>query len=164
VKVGAAWARFAFLLAALVTAHFALLPHVDQRLAPDLLLLALLFFAIQSRPGLGALAGFLVGLATDAVAPTAFGAAALAGTVVGYLAGWVKTFSFADNPFVNALFVFAAAWCRDAIQVLAARQLAGGALGYQLLVYSPVAALATAAASLVILALFRGWLRPAAAA
>lgn len=161
-KNAAAWLRYWLLLLGLVIAHFAIRPRLDPRFGPDLLLLAVLVFAIQSRPGHGAVAGFLVGLATDAVAPTAFGAAALAGTVVGYLAGWLKAFSFAENPLVNALFVFAAAWLRDVVQVLAGNQLGGSALAWQLLAYSPLSALATAAVGLLVLGLFRSWLRPAA--
>ncbi len=144
----------------LVVAHFVLRPRLgDPRFAPDFVLIALLFLAIRTRPGVGAGAGFLVGLLTDAVAPTAFGAAALATTVVGYLAGWLKAVFFADNLLVNALFVFVAAWVRDAIAVLAGNQLAGGALAWQLLAWSPLAGLATSAAALVVLLFFRGWLR-----
>jgi rod shape-determining protein MreD len=139
--------------------HFGVRPRLgDPRIAPDFVLVALLFLAIRTRPGVGAAAGFLVGLALDALAPTAFGAAALAGTVVGYLAGWVKVLVFADNALMTALFVLAAAWLRDAIQTVSANQLAARALGWQLLVYSPLAALTTAAAALLVLLVFRRWL------
>jgi len=136
----------------LVVLHFWLRPRLgDPRLAPDFLLLALLTFAMRVRPGVGAVAGFLVGLATDAVAPTAFGAAALAGTTVGFVAGWVRTLFVADNVLVSALFVFGATWVRDLLQVVASNQLAGRALLWQLLAYSPGAALTTAIAGLVVL-------------
>ena len=151
---------FAVALALLTAAHFVLRPLLgDPRFAPDFLLVALLFFAIRVRPMAGTAAGFALGLVTDAVAPTAFGAAALALTVVGYLAGWLKSIVFADNLLVTALFVFTAAWGRDAIAVLAARQLVGGALAWQLLVFSPLAAVSTAAAATVTLVVFRRWLR-----
>ena len=101
----------------------------------------------------------ILGLVTDAVAPTAFGATALALTVVGYLAGWLKAIVFADNLLVTALFVFSAAWIRDAVEVLAAHQLVGGALAWQLLAFSPLAAISTAAAAAVTLVVFRRWLR-----
>jgi hypothetical protein len=68
---------------------------------------------------------------------------------------------FADNLLVNALIVFAASWVRDILQVAASNQLRGGALGMQLLVLSPAAALSTAAAALVALLLLRGWLTAA---
>lgn len=143
----------------LAAAQFALRPRLgDPRFAPDFILVALLFLAMRARPAVGAVAGFLVGLATDAVAPTAFGAAALAHTAVGYLAGWVRALFVADNVLVTALFVFGAAWLRDAIQVLASNQLRGGALLWQLLAASPLAAATTALVALVVLSLARGWL------
>ena len=150
----------AVVLALLTAAHFVLRPRLgDSRFAPDFLLVALLFFAIRVRPMAGSAAGFALGLVSDAVAPTAFGAAALALTVVGYLAGWLKAIVFADNLLVTALFVFAAAWVRDAVEVLAAHQLVGGALVWQLLAFSPLAAVSTAVAATVTLVVFRGWLR-----
>ena len=159
-RVRGAPLRIAAVIALLVLAQFALRPRLgDPRYAPDFLLVALLFLAVRVRPMAGTIAGFLVGLVTDAVAPTAFGAATLALTVVGYAAGWLKALVFADNLLVTAVFVFAAGWVRDAIEVLLARQLEGGALAWQLLVTSPLAALSTAAAAALTLLLVRGWLR-----
>jgi rod shape-determining protein MreD len=156
--------RVGLVLALLVAAHFVVRPRLgDPRFAPDFVLVALLFLATRVRPMAGTIAGFLVGLVTDAVSPTAFGSAAVALTVVGYLSGWLKAVVFADNLLVNALFVFVAAWARDAIQVLVAHQLQGGELGWQLLALSPLAAASTAAAAAVTLLLFRGWLRQSAA-
>jgi rod shape-determining protein MreD len=151
--------RFAAVMLLLVALHALARPRLgDPRIAPDFILVALLFLAIRTRPGIGALAGFLVGLGLDALAPTAFGAAALACTVTGFLAGWIKAVVFADNALMTALFVLAAAWLRDAIQTASANQLSGRALGWQLAVYSPLAALTTAAAALVMLLIFRRWL------
>lgn len=151
--------RFAVVLLLLVVAHFAVRPRLgDPRFAPDFLLIALLFLAIRTRPGVGAAAGFLVGILTDAVAPTAFGAAALATTVIGFGAGWIRAMFVTDNLLINALFVFAAAWLRDIIQVLASNQLGGKALVWQLVAYSPLAALSTAAAALVVRLFLRSWL------
>lgn len=153
--------RFWAAIIILLLAQFTLRPRMGSpRYAPDFALIALMFFSMRSRPGLGAVAGFLMGLVTDAVSPTAFGAGALAHTVVGYLAGWVRAIFVADNILVSALLVFGAAWLRDAIQLLAANQLSGGALGWQLLAASPLAALSSAAAALLILLIFRGSLAP----
>ncbi len=146
-------------LALLVAAHFLLRPRfAPSRFAPDLILVALLFLAIRTRPAVGAVAGFVVGLLADAVAPTTFGAGAFALTTLGFAAGWLKAVVFADNLFVNALIVFAASWLRDVLQVAASNQLRGGALGMQLLVLSPGVALSTAVAAMVALLLLRGWL------
>ena len=151
--------RFAVVLALLVLAQYALRPRLgDTRFAPDFLLIGVLFLALRTRPAVGTIAGFIVGLLTDAVASTAFGAAALATTVVGFLAGYVRNLFVADNLLVNALFVFVAAWLRDIIQVVASNQLSGTALLYQLFVPSPAAALATAVVASVVQLLFRSWL------
>lgn len=156
---GGAAFRVGIVLLALALAHFGLRPRLgDPRFAPDFVLLALLVFAMRARPGAGAAAGLLVGLATDATQPTAFGAAALACTLVGYAAGWVRTVFVAENQLVNALFVLGAAWARDVIQVVASQQLTGGGMAWQLLVISPAAALATAAAALVTLLVAGRWL------
>ncbi len=152
--------RVGLVMALLVVAQFALRPRLgDPRYAPDFVLVALLLFAVRVRPMAGTVAGFLVGLVTDAVAPTAFGSATLALTVVGYGAGWLKAIVFPDNVLVTAVFVFGAGWVRDAVEVLLARQLQGGGLAWQLLAVSPLASLSTAAAAVVTLLLFRGWLR-----
>ena len=152
--------RLAAVVLVLLAAHFVLRPRLfTTRFAPDFVLVALLFFAIRSRPGAGAVAGFLVGLLTDAVAPTTFGATAIALTIVGYAAGWLKAVVFADNLLVTAVFVFAASWLRDLLEMAASNALRGGSLGTQLLWLSPASALATAAAAVVALLLFRGWLR-----
>jgi rod shape-determining protein MreD len=146
-------------VAVLVAAHFYLRPRLgDPRFAPDFILVAFLFLATRSRAAVGAAAGFLVGILTDAVGPTAFGAAALAFTIVGFLAGLATTLFVADNALVTGLFVLAAAWLRDAIQVLASNQLRGGALAWQLFVGSPLAALSTAALALLAFLVFRPWL------
>jgi len=147
-------------LALLVAAQFALRPRLgDTRYAPDFVLVALLLFAVRVRPMAGTVAGFLVGLVTDAVAPTAFGAATLTLTVTGYAAGWLKAVVFPENLLVTGAFVFAAGWLRDAVEVLLARQVQGGGLAWQLLVVSPLASLSTAAAAVATVLLFRGWLR-----
>lgn len=161
-RIAAPRVRLGIVLALLVAAHFALRPRVaPSPLAPDLVLVAVLFYAIRSRPGAGAAAGFLVGLLLDAVTPTAFGANAFALTIVGFVSGWLKAVVFPDNFLVNAVFVFAASLARDVLLVLAAGQLRSGA--GVLLVTSPFAALSTTAAALLALLLFRGWLRVAPA-
>ena len=150
--------RFAVVLLLLVVAQYALRPRLgDSRFAPDFLLIAVLFLALRSRPAVGAVAGFIVGLLGDAVASTAFGASALATTLVGFATGWARNMFVADNLLINALFVFVATWLRDIIQVVASNQLAGGALLWQLFVLSPAAALSTAAAAAAVRLLFRSW-------
>src|SRR5262245_36047148 len=110
----------ALVLAILIALHFYLRPRLfDSRAAPDFLLLALLLLAIRSRPGLAAVAGFLVGLATDVLTPARFGAGALAHTVVAYLAAWGRAVFFPDNLVVNVGLFAVGVWLRTAIMIVA---------------------------------------------
>lgn len=154
------WIVVALLLAAQVIARpwFAPSPFT-----PDFVLVALLLYAMRSRPGAGAVAGLVVGVLSDAVAPTTFGAGAFSLTVVAFAAGWLKAVVFADNLLVTAVFVFAASWLRDLLELAASGALRSGAVGAQILVLSPAAALGTAAVAVVVLLLFRPWLRSAPA-
>ena len=137
--------------------HFYLRPRVfDGRAAPDFLLCALMLVAVRSRPGLAAVAGFLVGLASDVLTPSAFGAGALAHTVVAYIAAWGRAVFFPDNLLVNAGLFAGGVWLRNAI-VLLASGTPSGQLSSGLLVWAPLQALSTAAAGLILLLLFRYW-------
>ncbi len=145
------------IMALLVVLHFYVRPRLwGSRVSPDFLLIALVLFAMRSGPGAGALAGFLVGLAGDALTPARFGAGALAHTLVGYLAAWSRAVFFADNLLVNAAFVAAALWVRDLIVLLASgidqRQLVA-----ELTLYSPLQALSTGVFALLVLVTFREW-------
>ena len=100
------------------------------------------------------IAGFLVGLIEDTLTPARFGAAALAHTVVGYLAAWGRAVFFADNILVNAGFVAVGLWLRDVI-VLVASGTDHRQLIVELTFYSPIQALTTAAFALAVLLTFR---------
>src|SRR4051812_7339708 len=139
----------------LMTLQFYLRPRLwSARVSPDFLLIGLMLFAMRSGAGAGAFAGFLVGLIEDTLTPARFGAAALAHTVVGYLASTGRAVFFADNMLVNAGFVGVGLWVRDLIVLLVSesnhRQLLT-----ELTFYSPIQALTTAGFSLLILMTFR---------
>jgi rod shape-determining protein MreD len=141
----------------LVLLHFYLRPRLGSaRVSPDFLLIGLVLFAMRAGPGAGALAGFAVGVVTDALTPAAFGAGALAHTVVGYLAAWGRAVFFADNLLVNAAFVAVAVWVRDCILLLASGT-GQGRLLMELTLNSPLQALSTAVVALLVLAAFREW-------
>jgi rod shape-determining protein MreD len=146
------------LLLLLVVLQFAVRPLPGDprvvRVMPDFLFLALLVYAIRARPGQGAVAGFVVGIVTDSLSPTAFGAGALAHTLIGYLAAWAKAVFFADNLFVNAAFFFAGTWVRDVLVLVVGRHLHGTALLWQIGYLSPLKALTTAVAGILVLLLF----------
>jgi len=150
-------------LGILVASHFALLGWLgDQpvavRAAPDLMFLALMVYAIRTSPGRASVAGFIVGLVSDALTPVAFGSAALAHTVVAYLAAWGKAVFFAENELVSAGFFFGGVWIRDVLVLLAGGYAGGSVLAWQLAVWSPLRALTTAVAGVIVLVVFRRWL------
>jgi rod shape-determining protein MreD len=150
-------AQLVLVMGLLVLLHFYLRPRLGSaRVSPDFLLIALVLFAMRSGPGAGALAGFVVGIVNDALTPAAFGAGALAHTVVGYLAAWGRAVFFADNLLVNAAFVAVALWVRDFILLLASGT-GQGRLLLELTLNSPLQALSTAGFALVVLAAFREW-------
>jgi rod shape-determining protein MreD len=141
----------------LVLLHFYLRPRLGSaRVSPDFLLIGLVLFAMRAGPGAGAIAGFAVGVVNDALTPAAFGAGALAHTVVGYLAAWGRAVFFADNLLVNAAFVAVAVWVRDFILLLASGT-GQGRLLMELTLNSPLQALSTAVLALLVLAAFREW-------
>ncbi len=149
--------QLALVMALLVLLHFYLRPRLwSARVSPDFLLIGLVFFAMRAGPGAGAVAGFIVGIVNDALTPAAFGAGALAHTLVGYLAAWGRAVFFADNVLVNAGFVAVALWVRDLVLLLASGT-AQGRLLMELTLSSPLQALSTAVFALLVLAAFREW-------
>ncbi|MFL5403738.1 MAG: rod shape-determining protein MreD [Gemmatimonadales bacterium] len=147
--------QLAVVLLLLLFLQFYVRPRLwNARVSPDFLLIGLMLFAMRSGAGVGALAGFLVGLIADTLTPARFGAAALAHTLVGYLAAWGRAVFFADNILVNAAFVAVGLWLRDFVVLVASgtdhRQLLA-----ELTFYSPVQAITTAAFALAVLLTFR---------
>ena len=149
--------QLALVLSVLVLLQFYVRPRLwSARVSPDFLLMALVFFSMRAGPGAGAVAGFVVGLMTDALTPARFGAGALAHTVVGYLVAWARAVFFADNLAVYAGFVAAALWLRDLVLLVASGTYHSPLLA-EVTLYSPLQALITALFTLLILAAFREW-------
>jgi rod shape-determining protein MreD len=144
-----AWLVIVFCV--LVTLQYTLRPVLAWRAPIDFLVIALLLVAVRARPGTAALAGFSLGILADALTPEAFGAGALAMTVVGFGASWLKAAFFADNVALNGIFIFAGKWVFDTIFLLAEHRLEGTDLLVQLLLWSPLAAAVTALMGLVVL-------------
>ncbi len=139
----------------LVGLHFYARPRVwDGRGAPDFLELAVLIFAIRSRPGAAALVGFLTGLMTDVLTPAKFGAGALANTIVAYLAAWGRAVFFADNLLVTAGLFAVGLWLRNLILLLASGT-PSGELVADLTLWSPLQAVSTGVAGILVVLLFR---------
>jgi rod shape-determining protein MreD len=149
--------RFTLVFLLLLGLQFYVRPRLfDARVAPDFLMLGLILFAIRSRPGDAAILGFLIGLTSDALAPTRFGAGALAHTVVGYLAAWGRAVFFADNILVTAGVIALGVWLRNLILLVTAGT--GGNLLFEMAVRSPLQALSTAVAGVLLVMIFRDWL------
>ncbi|MEA3245838.1 MAG: rod shape-determining protein MreD [Gemmatimonadota bacterium] len=143
---------------ALVMLNYTLRPFLGWRVQVDFLVIALLLVAVRARPAVAAVLGLAVGLATDALAPESFGAGALAMTVVGFAASWLKAAFFTENLTLNGIFLFAGKWAFDIVYLLASRRMHGSDLLAQLVWWSPLAAALTAVAGLLVLV----WSRPSA--
>lgn len=147
--------RTAALFAALVALHYFLRPLLGWRVSMDFLVVAVLLVAVRVRPGAAAVIGFALGLVGDSLAPSTFGAGALAMTLVGFSASWLKAVFFSDNVFLHAFFFFVGKWGFDLVFVVAARQ--GGVydMATQVALWSPLAAALTAVTGVIVLLLFR---------
>lgn len=150
--------RTALLFVALVAAHYFLRPLLGWRVSMDFLVIAVLLVAVRVRPGVAALIGFTLGLIGDSLAPATFGAGALAMSIVGFSASWLKAVFFSDNVFLHAFFFFVGKWAFDVLFVVAGRQ--GGVydMATQMVLWSPMAAALTAVTGVLVLLLFRGML------
>jgi rod shape-determining protein MreD len=145
----------------LVLLHYTLRPLLGWRAPMDFMILALLLASIRVRPAVGALIGLGLGIVSDSLTPEALGAGAIAMTIVGYLASWLKAVFFADNIALNAFFFFLGKWVFDVIYFIIEHKLAGIELVQQLLLWSPLSAAATAIAGVVLLLVMRPLLEPA---
>lgn len=105
-----------FVALALVALHFLL--HVSFGLegaAPDLLTLALLLVARKTGTGLAAALGFFMGLLEDAFSVLAFGASALAMTVVGILGARTRELFVGDSAVFLAAYLTMGKLLKDLI-------------------------------------------------
>jgi hypothetical protein len=78
---------------------------------------------------------------------------------VAYLAAWGKAVFFAESLFVNLGFIFVGVWMRDLLVLLVGRPVDDAVLMWQLVFWSPVKALVTAAAGAITLLVFRRTLK-----
>jgi rod shape-determining protein MreD len=154
-------ARAVAMFAILVVLHYTLRPLLGWRAPMDFLVLALLLSAIRVRPAAGALIGLALGIVSDSLTPDALGAGAIAMTIVGYLASWLKAVFFADNIALNAFFFFLGKWVFDLIYFTVEHRIGGIEFVQQVLLWSPLSAAATAVAGVLLLFVMRPLLEPA---
>lgn len=147
--------RTIIVCAILVALQYTVRPLLAWRASIDFLIMALLLGAVRMRPGSAAVYGFLLGLVSDSLALSAFGAAALAMSVVGFGASWLKAVFFADNLALNAFFLFLGKWLFDILFLLVGHRVHGTELVMQLFVWSPLSAMITAIVGAAVLSLVR---------
>jgi rod shape-determining protein MreD len=147
--------RTALVCLILVVLHYTLRPLLAWRASIDFLLIALIFGAVRMRPAAAAVFGFLLGLAADSLVLAAFGAGALAATIVAFAASWLKAVFFADNLALNGFFLFVGKWTFDLVYVLMEHRMGGTELLMQIMVWSPLAAAVTAIAGVLAVAVLR---------
>lgn len=151
--------RTGALFLGMVVLHYVTRPFLGGRVGIDFLLLAVLLAGIGLRPGGAAVLGFAAGLVADALAPGSFGASALALTIVGFGASWVRAAFFARSPAVYGGLAFAAKLMHDSIVLLVGGGDGLTAAATQLLVWTPLTALLSAATAGALAALFRSQLQ-----
>jgi len=148
-------ARTAAMCALFIVLHYTVRPLLAWRVSIDFLLIALVFGSVRMRPAAAAVFGLVLGLATDSLALGAFGAGALAATIVGFASSWLKAVFFADNFALNAIFMIAGKWVFDLVYILMSRRMHGLEMVAQLVIWTPLTALVTALAGVMVVTLFR---------
>jgi rod shape-determining protein MreD len=143
------------MLVVLVTLHFTLRPLLDWRAGVDFLVIGVLLVAVRARPGVAALVGLLLGAAVDAMSPESLGAGALAMTLMAFGASRLKAAFFTDDLGLNAVFVFLGKLFFDVVATIAEGRLSGMTLVWQLIAWTPLSAVATAAVGLVVFTIVR---------
>ena len=147
--------RTAIVCLILIVLHYTLRPLLGWRASIDFLLIALVFGAVRTRPAGAAIYGFILGLAADSLSLGTFGAGALAATVVGFAAAYLKAVFFADNLALNWFFLFVGKWTFDIAMFLMERRMHGSELLMQVFVWSPLAAFVTAIAGVMAIIILR---------
>lgn len=147
--------RTAVVCVILIVLHYTLRPLLGWRASIDFLIIALLFGSVRMRPGMAAVYGFALGLISDSLAVSSFGAGALGMAALGFAASWLKAVFFADNLALNGFFLFLGKWVFDLIYQIASHRLSGGELVMQIFVWSSLSAAVTALAGVLVLMLLR---------
>jgi rod shape-determining protein MreD len=151
----------AFLI--LVVLHYTVRPLLGWRTPIDFLVIGILLLSVRMRPGAAAALGFVTGLISDSLTPATLGAGALAMSVVGFAASWLRAVIFADNVVLHAFFFFVGKWVFDLIYIIVARGAPAMELLAQAGVWSPLSAALTAATGVFVMLAYRMTLDPQSA-
>lgn len=148
---------FGIFIGVLVVLHLVLRVGLGyERLAPDLLVVAVLLAARQLPAGQAAALGFALGVLEGSLVPDVMGAMALALTVTGFVGARSREVFLEDNYILLAIYLFLGKWLVDLILYIATGELFGAEASYLILV-SPLTALYAAAAGLIALAAYRAF-------
>ncbi|MFM8566930.1 MAG: rod shape-determining protein MreD [Gemmatimonadota bacterium] len=140
-------------VAALVLLDLAVVPVLGGRVVLDLLLIAVVAAAGRVRPGVAALIGFAFGVLRDSTAPDAFGASALALSIVAYGVSRLSAGAFEERLAATAAVLATARVVSDVLAVLVAGRLHGTELLLRLLWWAPVGAVVTTVVGVFVLRL-----------
>lgn len=143
-------------VAILVVLHFVLRVGLGLGfLVPDLILVALLLAARHMRAGWAAGLGLLLGVLEGAVIPFAFGASALALTILGFVGARSRELFAGYSPVLLTLYLFAGKWAYDIlVYVIVMANARPGPISSLYLV-SPLSAVYAAAAGLAVYSAYR---------
>lgn len=139
----------------LVVLHLVL--HVAAGLAttaPDLMIVAVLLCARRLSGSVASAVGLALGLLTDALSLTTFGALALANTIVGFLGARSRDLFEGDSMLFIAVYIFLGKWLRDVIYFAMTRSAHAETWG-SMLTAAPIAAGFAAIAAIVSMMLYR---------
>ncbi len=148
------WATVVFL----AVLHFFL--HLGLGLgaeAPDLLTVALLLAAREVGMGVAAGIGFAFGLLLDAFSVLAFGANAIAMTLVGMVGARTRDLFVGDSFFFVVAYLFLGKWLKDLIHWVVAGEVVREPFTQALLVDSSLAAAYAAAVGVLVVMVTGAW-------
>lgn len=143
----------------LVVLHFGLhLSLAMGKIAPDLLIVALLIAAREVRVGAGAGLGFFLGLMDDAFSVLAFGANTFALTLVGAAGAKTRDLFVGDSLVFMASYLVFGKWCRDLLHWIAVGEAVREPFVETMLINAPLAAAYAAVVGLGVVAISGlGW-------
>jgi rod shape-determining protein MreD len=125
--------------------------------APDLLSVGLLLVARQVRTGTAAGLGFMFGVLEDAFSVLAFGANAMAMTVVGILGARSRDLFVGESLLFVSMYLMLGTWLRGAIHWIAAGDAVRVEAVRVLLVEAPISAVYAATVGTVLLVASGAW-------
>ncbi|TVR64374.1 MAG: rod shape-determining protein MreD [Gemmatimonadales bacterium] len=146
------------ILVALPLLHFTL--HVGlglERGAPDLLAVGLLLLARELRTGTAAGVGFMLGLLEDAFSLLAFGANALACTLLGIVGSRSRELFLGESVFFLVSYLFLGTWLRGALHWLLSGDEVRSGAAVSLLINGPVDAAYATAVGVALLFVTGAW-------